>query len=51
MEKFTETCKKHQVAICFGLLRHKLGYFVHGKGIVSVVGIANYSGAEVTKNR
>jgi len=45
--KLIGTCKRYEIPYCFGLVRRKLGYYTHGNGFVSCIGIANYSGAEV----
>ncbi|XP_034179153.2 uncharacterized protein LOC117603785 [Osmia lignaria lignaria] len=47
VDKLLDTCRKQNVVYCFGLRRRKLGYYIHGKGLVGCIGIANYGGTEM----
>ncbi|KAI4493968.1 hypothetical protein M0802_009344 [Mischocyttarus mexicanus] len=46
VEKLLEICRKNETVFCFGLRRRKLGYYAHGNGFVSCIGISNYANAE-----
>ncbi|XP_035728928.1 selenocysteine insertion sequence-binding protein 2-like isoform X1 [Vespa mandarinia] len=46
IDKLLENCKTHETVFCFGLRRRKLGYYAHGNGLVSCIGISNYANAE-----
>nr|XP_050844593.1 selenocysteine insertion sequence-binding protein 2-like isoform X1 [Vespula vulgaris] len=46
IDKLLENCRTHETAFCFGLRRRKLGYYAHGNGLVSCIGISNYANAE-----
>ncbi|XP_012281628.1 uncharacterized protein LOC105700398 [Orussus abietinus] len=43
--RLIDNCKNHAIAFCFGLDRRKLGYLTHGRGLVSCIGIVDYSNA------
>ncbi|XP_076394713.1 uncharacterized protein LOC100880499 isoform X2 [Megachile rotundata] len=47
IDKLLDACRKQNVVYCFGLRRRKLGYYIHGRGLVGCIGIANYFGTEV----
>ncbi|XP_015173326.1 PREDICTED: selenocysteine insertion sequence-binding protein 2-like isoform X2 [Polistes dominula] len=46
VDKLLEICRKNETPYCFGLRRRKLGYYAHGNGFVSCIGISNYANAE-----
>ncbi|KAI4491827.1 hypothetical protein M0804_003219 [Polistes exclamans] len=46
VDKLLEMCRKNKTVYCFGLRRRKLGYYAHGNGFVSCIGISNYANAE-----
>ncbi|KAL2720154.1 selenocysteine insertion sequence-binding protein 2-like isoform X1 [Vespula squamosa] len=46
IDKLLENCRTHETVFCFGLRRRKLGYYAHGNGLVSCIGISNYANAE-----
>lgn len=46
VDKLLEMCRKNETVFCFGLRRRKLGYYAHGNGFVSCIGISNYANAE-----
>lgn len=48
IDKLLENCRTHETVFCFGLRRRKLGYYAHGNGLVSCIGISNYANAEVS---
>nr|XP_012145815.1 PREDICTED: uncharacterized protein LOC100880499 isoform X3 [Megachile rotundata] len=38
IDKLLDACRKQNVVYCFGLRRRKLGYYIHGRGLVGCIG-------------
>lgn len=46
VNKLIGSCRKQNIPICFGLSRRKLGYLTHRRGMVSCIGVSNFSSIE-----